>query len=132
MMNEQGVKMNKLSDLAAEVVARYDAQNNIQQEFEEDDLPESRVRGNYNTMFCSSVRDICQEECISEIAVKKIICLAKERMARRLYILTEIERLENLFGGSVSFEEIDELVSENLFNLIKNGNFSILFRESVL
>lgn len=121
---------NKPSKLALEVMERYNRENGIKEEIE--DSIYERARGDYDTNFSCRRREICDVEGISIRAVDKIISLAKGRVARRLYIMTELERLDKLCGYYKTPEEIDEIAADNLYNLMKNKCFFINFIENLV
>ena len=121
---------NKPSKLAMEVMERYNREYGIQEEIE--DSIDECVRGDYDTDFNCRRREICDIEGISIRAVDKIISLAKGRVARRLYIMTELERLDKLCGYYKTPEEIDEIAADNLYNLMKNKCFFINFIENLV
>jgi hypothetical protein len=121
---------NKPSKLAMEVMERYNRENGIQEEIK--DSIDECVRGDYDTDFNYRRKEICDIEGISIRAVDKIINLAKGRVARRLYIMTELERLDKLCGYYKTPEEINEIAADNLYNLIKNKRFFINFIENLV
>lgn len=118
--------MNKQpSEFAQQVIDLYESQNPVSDDLDNTDewVPKS---------FNASVKSICAKEGISQTAVKKCIRTAKDRIARRIYIVTEMDRLNNLFGGQVSEDDIDDMVAENLARLIKSGEFVTHFKEIML
>ena len=64
--------------------------------------------------------EICAAEKICLSTAVKNFRWAKRKVAMRLYILTEIERLRNLYGPRITDEDIDDEVAESLAELIKN------------
>ena len=97
-----------------------------------DPAEERAIPSDAPAYFEKSIDDICEEEGVSATGIKRCIRKAKDRVARRLYILTEIDRLTKLFDGEVSEEDIDDLVAENLANLIYSGQFGTHFEETML
>lgn len=114
------------SELALQVMRDYDKVNPVGDQ-EECVEPDRKRKG-----FDNSIIKIGREENITPRAVSKCIKKATGRIAMRLYILTEIERLHKLFDGEISDEDIDEIISDNLSNLIKSGEFGSRLREVVL
>ena len=124
--------MNKqLSRFAEEVKARYEKYHGYDIDVDAicDEVEEQgRVYGDYDITRGA----IAELEGISVDAIKKCIRRGQDKMLRRLFILTEVQRLTNLFGGLCDPEEIDDLVAERLAALINNGKLGTHIKEFVL
>lgn len=123
--------MSKLSSFAQEVKDRYEKYNGLDIDVDAicDEVEEhGRTYGDYDI----TRKAIGKIEGISETAVKKCIRKAQDKMLRRLFILTETQRLTNLFGGLCEPEAIDDLVAMRLAELIESGQLGTHIKQTVL